>query len=200
MNTYEIGMENIPPEKYYEACITHHLVNEFKDRFNIRLYPFSISQVEEYKEGYDFGYKFSNDSFVIQYKRPIANSDEKYYWKINRLQLDNLNANNKFKSYYALPAFSDTSEWYKGFEKSFFVESAKLQNYLKNKNNKNNNINSECNILEDGENFIDRYSSKQKNILYSMKEEVVTMEDVIHLANDIEKEMKNNIWVYLMEV
>ena len=109
----------------------YYLVNEFKERFNIKLYPFSISQIEEYNEGYDFGYRFSSKSFVIQYKRPNANNQENYYWKINREQLDKLCANNKFKSYYALPAFTGTDKWFKGFEECFFVDSVKLQNYLK---------------------------------------------------------------------
>ena len=45
----------IPPERYYEACITHHLVRlaEMRGR---RLYPFSISQLREKACGFDFGY------------------------------------------------------------------------------------------------------------------------------------------------
>lgn len=199
MDSSELEIKNRPPEKYYEACITYHLVNEFKQRFDIELYPFSISQIEEYTEGYDFGYKFSCDSFVIQYKRPDVYSNGEYYWKINREQLDKLNSNNyKLRAYYALPAFIDTNKWFEGFESTFFVEAAKLQYFLKSKINKNNNINSKSKILEDSDHFIKKYDYGQKNLAYAEEVQSVTMKDIIQLANGIEKEMRNNTWVYLM--
>lgn len=199
MGSLESIIKNRPPEKYYEACITHHLVNEFKERFNIKLYPFSISQIEEYTEGYDFGYKFSGNSFVIQYKRPDVYSGGDYYWKINREQLDKLNANNhKFKAYYALPAFIDTNKWFEGLETTFFSEAMKLQYHLKIKNNKNNIVNSKCKILENSDQFFNKYDYGQKNLAYAVEEQSVTMKDIIQLANGIDKEMRNNTWVYLM--
>lgn len=36
-------MRDIPPEKYYEACLTYHFVRQF-ELIGGKLYPFSISQ------------------------------------------------------------------------------------------------------------------------------------------------------------
>ena len=49
-------MDYFPPEKYYEACVTYHIVRYYEENFDERIFPFSISQIQEKREGYDFGY------------------------------------------------------------------------------------------------------------------------------------------------
>jgi hypothetical protein len=125
-------MSCFPPEKYYEACITYHLVNEFRDRFDQTLYPISISQIEEHFKGYDFGYCFSGSSFFIQYKRPVTLQNDIYSWHIDKDQLQIINKRSDlFKTYYALPAFSDMMEWYGGIDHTYFIVAPIFQHMLK---------------------------------------------------------------------
>lgn len=116
--------EKFPPEKYYEACITYHIVRYCEEKQMGRIFPFSISQVQEKKEGYDFGYQMdSQNLFFVQYKRPqmrmtVSNSA---VWMIDIGQLKTIvEAGIGAYSYYALPEFYDYREWYEGLEKRIF--------------------------------------------------------------------------------
>lgn len=41
--------EKFPPEKYYEACITYHIVRYCEEKQMGRIFPFGISQIQEKK-------------------------------------------------------------------------------------------------------------------------------------------------------
>lgn len=111
----------MPPEKYYEACITYHLVRHYKLICDKELYPFSITQIRERELGFDFGYELSRGRvFLGQYKRPVMKRDGHYAWQINRAQLEAL-AEVPVPAFYILPAFSGVKEWYEGLEKSHFL-------------------------------------------------------------------------------
>lgn len=113
--------QGMPPEKYYEACITYHLVRYYKTLYDKELYPFSITQVRERKLGFDFGYELSRGKlFLAQYKRPVMKRDGRYAWQINRAQLDAL-SEVPAPAFYVLPAFSGVKEWYEGLDKSYFL-------------------------------------------------------------------------------
>lgn len=189
-------MGNIPPEKFYEACITYHLVKEFSERFGIRLFPFSISQIEEYKEGYDFGYQFRETSFVLQYKRPSVYTDKKCYWKIDKQQLVTLKSN-PLKSFYALPAFTNALEWYEGIQKCCFVESERLYQYFVKKDSKN--ISEDNAILINFEDFIGRYESGSKNLAYKYDNSYISFIDIYKFALQVPLELKEHTWVYLIK-
>lgn len=138
-------MGDIPPEKYYEACLTYHFVRQF-EIIGRRLYPFSISQKKEKDKGYDFGYLSLQDAFLVQYKRPykIKIYPDKYTWLIDRKQLHTINGHvfSGF-TYYALPMFDSENDWYHGLDKTVFVPAPRLEKYLKS-----NKGNTETNILE----------------------------------------------------
>ena len=195
-------MSNFPPEKYYEACITYNIVKEFDEREK-RIYPFSISQIEERSKGYDFGYTYSNKSFFIQYKRPLLYDSENsiYTWQICREQLGIINSKNYgIRTYYALPAFIDTRQWFEGLENTYFVAAPNLQNHLKSKNDtKTNNINSKNGILKKWDYFSQFHKSLQKNVAYSVDESGITFEDILFYAQNLNEETRKNTWVYLME-
>jgi hypothetical protein len=196
-------LNNFPPEKYFEACITYHLVNDFKERFDKRVFPFSISQIEEKSKGYDFGYTFSNESFFIQYKRPLAYDTDTsiYSWQISREQLSIINHQNyALKTYYALPAFVNTKQWYEALEHTYFVIAPKLEDYLnKKKRTKTNNIYSNIDILKSWSHYSSIYASKQRNTVLKLKQNTVTFEDVISYAKSIDHQTKECTWIYLIE-
>lgn len=110
----------IPPERYYEACITHHLVRlaEMRGR---RLYPFSISQLREKACGFDFGYACRHGAvFLAQYKCPGRAADGIWRWEINEAQFWAL-ASWRVPVYYVLPAFSAVQDWYDGLDRTSFL-------------------------------------------------------------------------------
>lgn len=122
-----------PPEKYYEACITYHLVRRFELIYNRRLYPFSISQIQEKKLGFDFGYELSaGNLFLVQFKRPYVKDNGKIKWNIEKEQAEIL-AKQSAKAYYALPTFLDGKEWYEGLDKTFFVPAGIIYTWVCNK-------------------------------------------------------------------
>lgn len=194
-------MGKTPPEKYYEACITYNLVTEFYIKYDIKLYPFSISQIEENDKGYDFGYELSNDSFFIQYKKPSDLYDvnsKKFSWKINNEQLNIINRNDiGLKTYYALPGFVSTNKWYEGLDLTYFIESIKLKHVLKNKENQiTATIYSTNTSLRTWDYYFD---SKYKNLSSVVQCDVVksvTVEDIQKFALSMDEESKNTTWFY----
>lgn len=112
---------SFPPEKYYEACITYHILRYYEEKRIGRIFPFSISQIREKTEGYDFGYYLEDkEYFFIQYKRPYYGSSA---WQINIGQLNTIVENGIGKiTYYAFPDFHNIFEWYTGLENTFFFE------------------------------------------------------------------------------
>ena len=125
--------QDTPPEKYYEACITYHLVRYFEQVYSRRLYPFSISQIREKKLGFDFGYELSEGNlFLVQFKRPYVMGNGRIKWQIEKEQAEIL-AKQPAKVYYALPAFLDGKEWYEGLDKTFFVPAGIVYTWVRSK-------------------------------------------------------------------
>lgn len=128
-------MDHLPPEKYYEACITYHIVNYYQRTHSKKVLPFSISQMEEHEKGYDFGYYFTAEEiFYIQYKRPndIKLAAGEINWKINLDQLKTIIEGGLGDcTYYALPGFRDITEWYEGLDKTYFTRADDLYTYLR---------------------------------------------------------------------
>lgn len=125
--------QGTPPEKYYEACITYHLVRYFEQMYNRRLYPFSISQIQEKKLGFDFGYELSKGNvFLVQFKRPYVKGDRGLMWKIEKEQAEVL-AKQSARAYYALPAFLEREDWYEGLDKTFFVPAGSVYTWVRSK-------------------------------------------------------------------
>lgn len=121
-----------PPEKYYEACITHHLVRYYEMLYEKRLFPLSISQVRERELGFDFGYRASGALFFVQYKRPALIRDGMYAWCIGLEQLRIL-TRLPCPAFYALPAFLSESDWYDGLERTHFIPARQMAFYLRNR-------------------------------------------------------------------
>lgn len=125
--------QDTPPEKYYEACITYHLVRYFEQVYSRCLYPFSISQIREKKLGFDFGYELSEGNlFLVQFKRPYVMGNGRIKWQIEKEQAEIL-AKQPAKAYYALPAFLDGKEWYEGLDKTFFVPAGIVYTWVRSK-------------------------------------------------------------------
>lgn len=123
-----------PPEKYYEACITYHLVEYYRMLYRRRLYPFSISQIREKELGFDFGYETARGHvFLLQYKRPIGVGARGYFWDIEKEQAETL-TQLPVRSYYVLPAFSKSKEWYDGLDKTYFLPTQMVCNWLRYQN------------------------------------------------------------------
>lgn len=199
-------MGNFPPEKYYEACITHHLVNEFKERYDRLLYPFSISQIEENSKGFDFGYTFSSKSFYIQYKRPFSFEvvDSKCSWQIDKTQLSVINSQSyALQTYYALPAFINTNLWFSGIDNTYFIESNRLAFSLKQNQNKKetktNIVHSSLKSLRIWSDFSSRFSSTLQNTIVQEQQEF-NFQEIINYAKILDQNTRNQTWVYLLEV
>lgn len=193
-----------PPEKYYEACITHHLVNEFKEKYNQRLFPFSISQIEEYDKGFDFGYTFSQQSFYIQYKRPFAyeTSESRYSWQIARRQLNVINCQSyALRTYYALPAFVQTRQWFEGLELTYFVTAPNLEGYLERykEKTKTSIIHSNLGMLNSWSHFTSHYDLKLRNAVVQSERKEFRFYDVLNYANALDPETRERTWVYILE-
>lgn len=194
-------MSNFPPEKYYEACITYNLISEFDLIFEKKLFPFSISQLEEKSNGYDFGYTYSDQSFFIQYKRPIT-CDPVYSWKICREQLNVINSHEfAIKTYYALPDFIDTMQWYTGLEKTYFVSAPQLKNYLDTKktNEKISSIKANSTILKRSDDIFFNNTSFQKNVAYKTEPKLITFKNILSYIESFSAETKNTTWAYLIK-
>lgn len=132
---YTALADRLPPEKYYEACITYHIVRYYKEKHIGDIFPFSISQLEEQEKGYDFGYRFDGDrAFYIQYKRPdkLAADNRALTWTVKISQLQTIIENGIGDcTYYAFPGFFDFSEWYRGLEKTYFLNADDLFTQLR---------------------------------------------------------------------
>lgn len=191
-------MRDIPPEKYYEACLTYHFVRQF-ELIGRKLYPFSISQKKEKDKGYDFGYSSLQDVFLIQYKRPykIKVYPDKYTWLIDRKQLHTINGH-LFSgyTYYALPMFDSKNDWYHGLDKTVFVPAPRLEKYLES-----NKRDSETNIIESDNPILkpwDFYMRKFKrsvdsqSIFVKDKIEYFTDENILDLCDIGE----SSLWLY----
>ena len=125
----EPAQNGVPPEKYYEACITYHLVC-YGLGCGKKLYPFSITQVQEKERGFDFGYADSGgQAFLIQYKRPLLTQKGGYAWRVERGQLRAL-LSCGMPAFYALPAFSDVGGWYDALEKTCFLPASAVWGFL----------------------------------------------------------------------
>lgn len=118
------------PEKHYEACLTYHMIEFYKNKYGKKIYPFSISQIQEKEKGFDFGYQIEQGTiFFVQYKRPaefpLCNGS--FRWEINIEQLQTiLDGGIGNCTYYALPAFFRISDWYEGLEMSWFIRADHL--------------------------------------------------------------------------
>lgn len=128
-------MDNFLPEKYYEACVTYHIVRYWEENYAERIYPFSISQIREKEEGYDFGYQLDFERvFYIQYKRPnrIGLENDAWTWSVDVRQLETIIQRNIGScTYYAFPGFYDVFEWYQGLEKTYFLSANDLFTQLR---------------------------------------------------------------------
>ena len=140
----ECFKETVLPEKYYEACVTYNIISYFHEKRDEIIYPFSISQVKEKKEGYDFGYEGNNKIFLLQYKRPRQLRDDCYSWEIDKDQLEVI-INNSYGNltYYALPSFDDYKLWYEALCETNmkFVDALTVQRYLDKTGRKSINSN-----------------------------------------------------------
>ncbi|ARU60802.1 hypothetical protein CBW65_06625 [Tumebacillus avium] len=197
-------MAGFPPEKYYEACITHHLVNEFKERYNKRLYPFSISQIEESSKGFDFGYVLSGRSFYIQYKRPFAYvaTQSLYSWQICRNQLSVINSQQHvLRTYYALPAFVGTGQWFEGLDHTYFVTASKLAGYLERHREKTKTsiIHSNLKMLKPWSHFSSQFVSPPRNAIAQSEQKDISFEEIIRYTETLDPETRECTWVYLLE-
>lgn len=121
---------SFPPEKYYEAFITYHILRYYEEKRIGRIFPFSISQIREKTEGYDFGYYLEDkEYFFIQYKRPYYGSSA---WQINIGQLNTIVENGIGEiTYYAFPDFHNIFEWYTGLENTFFLSAVDLATQIR---------------------------------------------------------------------
>ncbi len=194
-------MSETPPEKYYEACITYNLVNEFDIKYDIKLYPFSISQIEEKDKGYDFGYELSNNSFFIQYKKPSSLYDvnlKKFSWQINNEQLNIINHSDiGLRTYYALPGFVSTSKWYEGLDLTYFIESVKLEHVLKNKEKqKTATIHSINKSLRTWNYYFDLKYKHLSSVVQCNTLEPITVGDIQKHVLSMDEETKNTTWFY----
>lgn len=197
-------MTGFPPEKYYEACITYHLVNEFKERYNKRLYPFSISQIEENSKGFDFGYKISCSSFYIQYKRPFVYeaTESLYSWQICRKQLSVINSQpHALRTYYALPAFVRTDQWFEGLDHTYFVDASKLAAYLDRhrEKTKTSTIHSNVGMLKPWSDFSSRFASTPRNAVAHSEKKDICLQEIIAYTKTLAPETRESTWVYLLE-
>lgn len=128
----EYPQEVLLPEKFYEACVTCNIINYFAEKRAEKVFPFSVSPVQEKTEGYDFAYEIKDTIFMLQFKRPYKNMNG-YRWEININQL-NVIVKNAYSPvvYYALPQFGDYKLWYQAlnYENMKFIDAASLQKYL----------------------------------------------------------------------
>lgn len=128
----EYPKEVLLPEKFYEACVTYNIINFFDEKRAEKVFPFSVSPVQEKTEGYDFAYEIKNKFFMLQFKRPYKKMNG-YSWKINIDQL-NVIVRNEYGSvvYYALPQFEDYKLWYQAlnYENMKFIDATSLQKYI----------------------------------------------------------------------
>lgn len=194
-------MDHFPPEKYYEACITYHLVNQFQERFDQELFPLSISQFAEHYYGYDFEYRFSAKSFFIQYKRPIAFLNGIYSWHIDKEQLQVISRYEyPCKTYYALPAFSDMMEWYHGIEQTYFVVAPKLSAFLReNRGIKMNVLHSTSDVLRNWEDIARQFAVMQSSLFQLAQRQGITVADIASYANVLNSESRACTWGYLFK-
>ena len=124
-----------PPEKYYEACITYHIVQYYEEKKAGRVFPFSISQVQEKRAGFDFGYQPEGRKlFFVQYKRPQMWTAQggTLVWKVEISQLKTIvEAGIGACTYYALPGFYDYLEWYDALKKTYFLNADDLYTQIR---------------------------------------------------------------------
>ena len=189
-------MKNIQPEKYYEACITYNIIIELK-RIGKTVYPYSISQREERKEGYDFGYSFDSKSFLIQYKSPelfkqVKDGESIYRWKIDREQLETLNSYNRnIPTYYALPAFDNVYDWYSGIQKTYFIDSKRLAT-LFDKTTETSIVRSDCTALKKWDYLMEKFRRETYNYAIQVpKEEIELLKSTNNVAD--------GLWLYYIE-
>ncbi len=198
-------MSKIQPEKYYEACITHHLVNHFEFILDKKIYPFSISQIEEKIEGYDFGYKMSQKSFFIQYKRPYRLiPEDTYHWKIDIEQLQTINSNaNGINTYYALPSFGDAMGWYEALDNTFFISALSLENQIKKisggKIVKTTSISSEKIRLDNWKKISHIFIKSLNNVAMAKTDINYDVDTILNYINELDEDAKASTWLYILE-
>lgn len=196
----EFGM-NVQPEKFYESCLTYNIIKYFEEVLEKKVYPFSISQLDEKSAGYDYGYKISNKSFFIQYKRPILEVNKNlFFWKINKEQLYTINTHNyNINTYYALPNFGNFTDWYDGLDKTYFIDAPKLQLYLKNNDAKNPTINAEKFKLDTWDTITEKFESFYNNLAKDNLNQTLYFYDILNYIDALNDESKNSTWLYLVE-
>ncbi|PED16879.1 hypothetical protein [Bacillus toyonensis] len=198
-------MSKIQPEKYYEACITHHLVNYFQFTLDKKIYPFSISQIEEKLEGYDFGYEISEKAFFIQYKRPYrVIPEDTYYWKIDIEQLQTINSKvDGINTYYALPSFGDSAGWYEALENTFFINALSLETQIKKisrgKNVKTISINSEKIRLDNWKKMSRIFTTHLNNVVMTKIDVNEDFDLVLNSIHELDEDTKSSTWMYILE-
>ena len=187
--------QNTPPEKYYEACITYHLVCYFEKMYNRRLYPFSISQIQEKKLGFDFGYELSKGNvFLVQFKRPYVKENGKIKWNIEKEQAEML-LKQSVRTYYALPAFLDGKDWYEGLDKTFFVPTGRVYTWMRGKKAEQSAwLGSEERIISAYDSrFSDLFGRDLKNAL--RQESNYTEEDLLQQVNETVADQICGYWI-----
>ncbi|MEK5039888.1 hypothetical protein [Sporosarcina sp. FSL K6-3457] len=191
----------VQPEKFYESCLTYNIIQYFDEVLEQKVYPFSISQLEEKSAGYDYGYEVSNKSFFIQYKRPIVEMNgDLCSWKINKEQLKTINSHNyNIYTYYALPNFGSFKDWYEGLDKTYFIEASKLQQYLGNNNAKNPTINARKYKLDNWDTLSKKIEGAYRNLAEDSFRQTIYLSDILKYANRLTDESKNSTWFYLLE-
>lgn len=184
-----------PPEKYYEACITYHLVRRFELVYNRRLYPFSISQIREKKLGFDFGYELSAGSlFLVQFKRPYVKDNGKIKWNIEKEQAEVL-VRQSVRTYYALPAFLNRKDWYEGLDKTFFVPAGSVYTWMLSKKAEQSAwLGEEERIISASDiNLVDSFGRDLKNAL---RQEInYTEEDFLKQVNGAMEDQICGYWI-----
>lgn len=194
----------IQPEKYYEACITHHLVNYFEFTLDKKLYPFSISQIEEKNKGYDFGYKISSKSFFIQFKRPFKSiTGETYHWKIEIEQLNTINRmGDNLYTYYALPSFANSEDWYEAMDKTFFINAHNLERQIEQLNSgkrlKTTTIDSKKIRLNSWNDLSKRFESTLNNVSTAEKINMEDSKDIMNYVNSLDEDLRKSTWLYIV--
>lgn len=191
---------NIQPEKYYESCITYHLVTYFEIILDKKLYPFSISQIQEKELGYDFGYEAAQYIFFIQYKRPFLNS-EKNYWKIEIEQLNTINSqDSNIDTYYCLPNFTNHLGWYEAPKESYFIHATSLKNQLINSigNKKSITVNNDKVKLENWDFLCKKFQTKLNNAIEAYRIAPPSIEQVKAYIECLDSESKETTWGYIV--
>lgn len=188
------------PEKYYEACITYNLINDFRIRFDQPLYPISFSQMHEHHHGLDFGYLSVDQGFFLQYKRPFTQNNNIISWEINIEQLETIcSMPFSFACFYALPAFFDVRQWYEGLRHCFFVSARALRNHIGVRiKQRSYFLHSDSITLQQWESIAESFFVAYNNTVVPIEDTVVTMAQVASFIDQI-SDTWESAWFYMIK-